>query len=150
MSSPTHGPVDPRDRRIGDVERTAALDALGKHLSAGRIDVAEFTERSGAVARARTGRELAALFDDLPAPHPSLPAGPALAAPRDLPPVTPVRSAVPQRTSAESRDSLAVGIVAVSALLLFLLVGRFVPMAWLIFLTVPLAALVLRARRSGR
>jgi hypothetical protein len=62
----------------------------------------------------------------------------------------PVRrsAATPART--ESRDSALVGIVAVGALVVFLLLGRFVPMAWLVFLAVPVVVLALRARQSGR
>jgi uncharacterized protein DUF1707 len=58
--------------RIGDTEREAALKALGEHLSAGRIDIDEYGERSAQVTAARTRGDLRGLFTDLPEPHPVL------------------------------------------------------------------------------
>ncbi|GHF78622.1 hypothetical protein FHX82_004458 [Amycolatopsis bartoniae] len=58
------------DLRIGDSERESALSALGEHLSAGRLDVDEYGDRSARVAAARTRGELAEVFADLPEPHP--------------------------------------------------------------------------------
>ena len=71
---------DPSNLRIGDAERNSAMDALGEHLSSGRIDLDEFGTRSAQVTQARTVADLRALFIDLPAPHPTLP-GPAPAPP---------------------------------------------------------------------
>ncbi|HEY3504941.1 MAG TPA: DUF1707 domain-containing protein [Actinocatenispora sp.] len=69
---------DPRSGvRIGDAERESALTALGEHLSAGRLDIDEYGDRSARVTAARTREELAALFDDLPAPHPTFQRPPA-------------------------------------------------------------------------
>ena len=59
--------------RIGTAERNAAMKALDEHLEAGRLEVDEYGERSARAAVATTAPELAALFDDLPAPHPLLP-----------------------------------------------------------------------------
>ncbi|WP_431879135.1 DUF1707 SHOCT-like domain-containing protein [Amycolatopsis sacchari] len=56
--------------RIGDTERESALSALGEHLSAGRLDVDEYGERSAHITAARTRGELADVFGDLPEPHP--------------------------------------------------------------------------------
>lgn len=58
------------DLRIGDAERESAMQALGEHMSAGRLDIDEFGDRSAKVTAARTRAELSALFTDLPAPHP--------------------------------------------------------------------------------
>ncbi|ROS40200.1 DUF1707 SHOCT-like domain-containing protein [Amycolatopsis thermoflava] len=58
------------DLRIGDNDRESALKALGEHLSAGRLDLDEYGDRSAKVTAARTRRDLAELFADLPAPHP--------------------------------------------------------------------------------
>ncbi|KQB86346.1 DUF1707 SHOCT-like domain-containing protein [Corynebacterium lowii] len=52
--------------RVGDKERSEALDALGEHFVRGFIDAAEFEERTGQAAAARTQGELAVLFSDLP------------------------------------------------------------------------------------
>ena len=59
--------------RIGTAERDAAMKALDEHLEAGRLEVDEYGERSARASVATTAPELAALFDDLPAPHPLLP-----------------------------------------------------------------------------
>lgn len=58
-----------RDLRIGDAEREAAIETLGRHLSSGHLDINEYSERSGIAAAARTGGELDDLFTDLPGPH---------------------------------------------------------------------------------
>ena len=63
--------------RVGDADRTAALDALGEHLAAGRLDVDEFGDRSARAAAAVHRADLEVLFTDLPAPHPTLPEAPA-------------------------------------------------------------------------
>ena len=67
------GGPDPVPMRVGDTERNSALEALGEHLSAGRLDIEEYGERSAKVTVARTTADLTALFTDLPAPHPTLP-----------------------------------------------------------------------------
>ncbi|HKS47676.1 MAG TPA: DUF1707 domain-containing protein [Amycolatopsis sp.] len=59
------------DVRIGDADRERALQALGEHMSAGRLDLNEYGERSAKVTAARTQRELTELFGDLPEPHPT-------------------------------------------------------------------------------
>lgn len=70
--------------RIGEAERTAAQRALQEHLSAGRLQITEYTERDAAAAAAVTAPELAALFTDLPKPHPKLPGGSRGATPRNV------------------------------------------------------------------
>lgn len=68
MSTPSGGPPP---LRIGHDERTAACAALDAHLQAGRLDADEYGERYAQANLARTADELAALFVDLPAPHPA-------------------------------------------------------------------------------
>lgn len=53
--------------RVGDAERSEALDRLGTLFADGYLDVGEFEERTGQDAVARTRGELSMLFDDLPA-----------------------------------------------------------------------------------
>jgi Domain of unknown function (DUF1707) len=62
--------------RIGATEREAAQRALQEHLNAGRLQVNEYADRSANASDAVTASELAALFADLPAPHPKLPGSP--------------------------------------------------------------------------
>jgi hypothetical protein len=62
--------------RVGDAERHSAVTALGVHLANGRLKPAEHEKRCVLADIALTRGELAALFADLPEPHPDLP-GPA-------------------------------------------------------------------------
>lgn len=62
-----------RDVRIGTEEREQAVQLLSQHLSAGRLELAEFEERVTAAYGARTAGQLAVLFADLPGPLPALP-----------------------------------------------------------------------------
>ncbi|MEV4600074.1 DUF1707 domain-containing protein [Amycolatopsis sp. NPDC049253] len=81
--------------RISDQERESALNALGEHMSAGRIDIDEYGERSARITAAKTRGELAGLFDDLPAPHPVY-GGAAPLAPAPVPAAPPVPAPAPQ------------------------------------------------------
>jgi uncharacterized protein DUF1707 len=62
--------VSEPDIRIGDTEREEALRSLGEHMSAGRLELEEYGDRSALVTTAKTRRDLLALFADLPEPHP--------------------------------------------------------------------------------
>ncbi|HEX6358500.1 DUF1707 domain-containing protein [Actinophytocola sp.] len=57
--------------RVSDSEREDALAKLGEHMSAGRLDIDEYGERSAKVATAKTRGELLGLFGDLPEPKPT-------------------------------------------------------------------------------
>src|ERR1700712_5956996 len=75
--------TDPEQVRIGDADRNAAVDALGEHMTTGRLDLDEYGTRSALANTARTVGDLHALFADLPAPHPVLPGDrPAVAVPQ--------------------------------------------------------------------
>ncbi|WP_175543535.1 DUF1707 SHOCT-like domain-containing protein [Micromonospora pattaloongensis] len=76
MTSTEDRPPEP-DVRIGTPERRAAQTALEEHLSAKRLDVAEFERRFEASERASTQAELLRIFADLPAPHPEMPSATA-------------------------------------------------------------------------
>jgi Domain of unknown function (DUF1707)/TM2 domain len=52
--------------RIGFSEREAAVRELGEHYAAGRLDGAEYEERTAIAYAARTADDLAPLFADLP------------------------------------------------------------------------------------
>jgi len=56
------------DIRVSDAERDQAVAELGEHFQAGRLTQEEFDDRSGRAFQARTGRDLSALFGDLPRP----------------------------------------------------------------------------------
>jgi hypothetical protein len=69
------------DLRVSDADRDRAISELSEHCQAGRLTADEFGERLGQALQARTSKELAVLFADLPrdkAAVTSLPApGPA-------------------------------------------------------------------------
>jgi len=52
--------------RVGDAERDAAVAALARHFTDGRLNQAEHEERVGLALAARTGGDLRRLFNDLP------------------------------------------------------------------------------------
>ncbi|UGT63644.1 DUF1707 SHOCT-like domain-containing protein [Nocardia asteroides] len=58
--------TDGDDIRLSDEERLHALNVLGEHYAAGRLDGDEFYERSGAVAAGRTVGALREPFRGLP------------------------------------------------------------------------------------
>lgn len=115
-----------RDIRIGDAERQRAIELLGEHLSAGRLDVDEYGDRTARVTAAKTRGDVLALFDDLPEPHPRFAQG------APLPSVAPARAAADRRWM-----RVAVPAVGLLCVALFFLVRN--P---LVFLIVPAVALI--------
>ncbi|SEP12952.1 DUF1707 SHOCT-like domain-containing protein [Trujillonella endophytica] len=66
--------------RAADADRAAVADLLGRHMTAGRLTVAEYEERLSGAYAAKTYGELDELTTDLPA-LPAAPAVPAASAP---------------------------------------------------------------------
>ncbi len=60
------GTSDHDDLLLSDAERMHALNALGEHYAAGRLDSVEFYERSGEISSARTFSALLPSFRGLP------------------------------------------------------------------------------------
>jgi hypothetical protein len=81
--------------RIGDMEREAAVTALGEHYATGRLSKEEYDERATVAYEARTLAALQPLFADLPFPHGPLQPGPP-----------PVRGPVPQGRRSRSHFPL--------------------------------------------
>jgi hypothetical protein len=103
------------DIRLSDAERDQAVAELGEHFQAGRLTQEEFDDRSGRALQARTGRELTALFTDLPRPVATdqwAGQAPWPVAPEDLMPQAGRRAAGPLPVA---RFVLAVVIVAIIA-----------------------------------
>jgi hypothetical protein len=74
----------PSEIRISDSEREDAIGKLGEHMSAGRLDIDEYGERTARIATAKTRGELLGLFGDLPEPKPVFgQPKPALPVPRE-------------------------------------------------------------------
>jgi Domain of unknown function (DUF1707) len=135
--------VQPSQIRIGDTERESALAALGEHMSAGRLDIDEYGDRTARVSTARTRGELLALFSDLPGPHPTFGAAQPVPPPTPLPqaPAVPQAPGVPFRQRAAAA---AVPLAGLVALVLFVTVIHF----WVIFL-LPAAVVILSGAMRG-
>lgn len=89
--------------RVGDLERSAACDALAEHYAAGRLDPAELEDRLARAMAARSQGDLRVLFTDL-RPRRTVPAA--------------VRSEVPVESSGRDAARPVVAAVMVLALLL--------------------------------
>ncbi|MGA8116307.1 MAG: DUF1707 domain-containing protein [Actinocatenispora sp.] len=125
------------DVRIGDAEREQALTALGEHLSAGRLDIDEYGERSAVVTAARTRQDLTALFTDLPDPRPVF--GPAVAPPAPAAPAVPAPEPVVKSGSYGAPvRRVAASLMGVSWIAGFVLAGT-THIWWLIFLPLALS-----------
>lgn len=128
--------------RISDADRQAALEVLAEHLTAGRITLDEYGERSAHIMVARTADDLAEQFDDLPAPHPVLSTGrPAAALAPSERPALPKSWSAPGADIAQRRDqrsraqkvvAVAASISVFAAVALFFMTGT-----WLWFLLIP-------------
>ncbi len=119
--------VDEPEVRIGTPEREAAQRKLNEHFSLGRLDVAEFEERSTRVSGARTRSDLGAVFHDLPNESEAVPEG-----------------VVAKPTGRNWRYTVMGAAPLVAVVLFFLLNGHF-DNAWLVFLLIPLSGVVLGA-----
>ena len=73
--------------RASDADRAAVAEVLGAHMSAGRLDVAEYDERLARAYAARTYGELDELTTDLPTPAPGVADRPAPSGAHAAPPV---------------------------------------------------------------
>jgi hypothetical protein len=132
--------VHPSEIRIGDTERESALTALGDHMSAGRLDIDEYGDRTARVAAAKTRGDLLAVFGDLPQPHPKFGVpGPVPAAATGATPV-PTSNGMPL---SRRLATAAVPLACIAAVVLFFTVNT-----WLFFL-IPAAVLVLRGAFYG-
>jgi Domain of unknown function (DUF1707) len=76
VPDPDQRPVARRDMRVSDDERRAVVDELRVHYGAGRLDLAEFEDRTNAALAARVRGELEPLLDDLPELAPPKPGPP--------------------------------------------------------------------------
>jgi hypothetical protein len=133
--------------RIGSAERTAAMKALDEHLSAGRLGVEEYADRSAAAANAVVAADLADLFTDLPEPHPKLPGTPAAPPPTAPLPVAPPPGevAAPAGSALETWGPRLVAIAPLVAIALYFLTRQ-----WVFFLLIPMAGMLLYGGRRRR
>ncbi|HVV25101.1 MAG TPA: DUF1707 domain-containing protein [Pseudonocardiaceae bacterium] len=130
--------------RIGDTERESALAALSEHMSAGRLDIDEYGERTAKVASSKTRGELLDLFTDLPEPHPQFGAPLSSTPPPQAPPPPPRQQSgqpVPYQRGipvAQRVMSAIVPLAFLGAAALYITTVHF----WMIFL-VPIALAIL-------
>ncbi|MDT8909519.1 DUF1707 domain-containing protein [Amycolatopsis sp. PS_44_ISF1] len=131
--------------RISDQERESALAALGEHLTAGRIDIDEYGDRSARITAAKTRAELGEQFADLPHPHPVYGGTAVAQTPAAAVAAAPAASAAvaPQRGWSGSRQ-LAAGIVPLAWLVAIVLISTGVVPAW------PMIALPIACTIFGR
>ncbi|GAA4549443.1 DUF1707 domain-containing protein [Pseudonocardia xishanensis] len=122
--------------RIGTAERESAAKALNAHLEAGRLGVEEYADRSATAANAVTAQDIAALFTDLPAPHPDLPGQQPARSAQSA--VSPRPAAEPERRFSGAAARIAAAGPILAVVLFFVLSAAHVPMAWLAFLLIPL------------
>jgi hypothetical protein len=120
------------DIRIGNAERSEALDLLGEHFALGRLTLSEFDERSAKASAATTRGDLQVLFTDLPANVTELPTTTR----DDLPVITP-------KNDSERWREIVMGLTPLVALVLF-----FTFDTWLFFLLIPAMGIVLFAGRD--
>jgi hypothetical protein len=121
--------VQPNQIRIGDAERQSALTALGEHMTAGRMDIDEYGDRTAQVAAAKTRADLQALFADLPAPHPSF----GVVPPPEPPRTQPRQQPVPVQSSLPLRARLAY-VSLPAAIAIAVVVHAFAPVGTWVFL----------------
>jgi hypothetical protein len=116
--------------RISDLDREAALQALGEHMSVGRIDLDEYGDRSAQVTTVKTRGELAAIFEDLPQPHPRLGDAPAPVQPEASTAVSPKKTKPGEpmvwadRPLAQRLTAAAVPLAWILGIVLFFATGQ--------------------------
>jgi hypothetical protein len=128
--------------RLSDAERDAAVDALQRNATYGRLSVAELSGRSDQARRAVTRGDLSAIFSDLP-----LQSAPTTTEiPRWDTPFPPDDPARPR-----SWATLLMALSPFVAVALFFLTGTVLGFAyaWLWFLLIPGTAIVLFVGRPG-
>jgi hypothetical protein len=121
------------DLRVSDADRDRAVAELSEHFEAGRLTVEELDERTGRALRARTEKDLADVFSDLPR-HQDPPVG-LVASPQPARPPGLARKPIPR---------ILIAVLAVAAL-----VGSH-GLAVLLLPALIVVLIVRRRARSGR
>ncbi|MET8998865.1 DUF1707 domain-containing protein [Amycolatopsis sp. Hca4] len=116
--------------RISDQNRESALSAIGEHMTAGRLDIDEYGERSARITAAKTRGELSEIFADLPEPHPryeDVPQAAVAPAPEPAAAPAPRRSGPPDNWSPPQRFLAAIVPLAFIAAIALIATGT---LAW--------------------
>ena len=160
----TNGPGSGGGVRIGHEERQQAADDLAEHFAQGRLEQAEFEERTGAAWQAKTVADLKPLFFDLPGGSLNGYLSSQATAGAERSARAPAKSSESAEVAhTEDGDagangggwnvalSILMGIVPFIALALFMLMrSANVDAAWVAFLLIPIVYVIGgRIRRSG-
>ncbi len=128
--------------RISDLTRESALAALGEHMSAGRIDIDEYGERSARITAAKTRGELGEIFADLPAPHPKYEdSWQTVEKPPPPPSTVPQPVARAQQSGWSPAQRLLAGLMPLIFIAAIALMATGVVDWWIIFVPIGLAAI---------
>ena len=164
MNSTPHDGTDPHEIRIGTRERQDAADALSQHFAEGRLDTAEFEERTAAAWNAKTRADVNALFFDLPggsldgylsgSANSSEDFTTRQVVPVDSETATEDSSAIVEAPT-EEQPSRAIQVLRMTipliSLALFFVLRLVVPqVAWLAFLLIPLVWMATATGGEGR
>ncbi len=139
--------------RIGNAERASAMKALDEHMSAGRLSIDEYGDRTAAASTATTRSELVALFSDLPAPHPVLPDPTAVGGwlPDRAGSATPATPATyPDRPVFGRWGPRLVALTPLVAVALFFATSGLWHFSWVFFLLVPAVGTLVHGGRRDR
>jgi hypothetical protein len=143
-------PAPPARTRIGTAERDAALDALGEHMRAGRLDPDEYTERATRLSVARYVEDLTPLFQDLPDGVPAAVARSSGPGGSPVPVVDGQHATGPFAARHRGRVMAAIGPVCLLLFFVFGFAGGW-SWSWLFFLVPPIVGGVLYGNpRAGR
>jgi hypothetical protein len=126
---------DDGDIRVGSAEREEALAALAEHHAAGRLDANDYEDRRGRATDAVVRRDLTSLFTDLPEPRPRLEGATGEGTGRNV--------ARPATARSSTRNKVARTLVSLSPFIA--LVAFFRTDTWLVFLLIPIIAILARA-----
>jgi hypothetical protein len=130
--------------RAADADRQAVAIALGEHMSAGRLTLAEYDERVASAYAARTLDELAELTADLPAvrSHP-------VAAPAQRPEVRPACGPSGRRTAHAWQAWLGTALIVTTIWLLTSLSAGHPDYFWPMWVVGPWGAVLLAQQLGG-
>ena len=131
------------DQRLSDAERDEAVARLAAARSEGRLTASENQERASAARAAVTRADLAPLFADLPEPAPASVGGTSNSAMLD---------SVSSRALGGRVGATIMALTPFVAVALFFLSGFLVSFvwAWLWFLLIPVAGIIIYGPGSGR
>ncbi|WP_051898947.1 DUF1707 SHOCT-like domain-containing protein [Sciscionella sediminilitoris] len=136
--------------RVSDTERESAVSALGEHMTAGRIDVEEYGQRSARVTTARTRGDVLREFADLPDPKPAFLTDPLGAGGFEAGRYgTPAAGQQPKPPARQGMGIPAIVGVAAVAVIALTVLSVVLHHAGFLFILIPVLLIVSRARQGS-